>query len=195
MEKTLHTIQKVAKLGKILSTIIFVICIVAAALCVAGAICWEEFGEFEITVLGGVTISSLVESETGMTGGVVTACAAGVVLLLGEIILSKAAQKYFKHELEIGTPFTMEGAKELKKLGIKTILIPIISYAVAGITWFVFKRYLQMGGGEYDQEITINLGLGIMFIIGSLLCKLGAQQNGQKCLEENSYGEKETVSN
>lgn len=195
MEKTLHTIQNIAKVGKVLSTIVFVICIVAAVLWVAGAICWEEFGDFEITVMGGVTISGLVESETGMTGGVVTACAAGVVLLLGEIILSKAAQKYFKHELEIGTPFTMEGAKELKKLGIKTILIPVISYAVAGIVWFVFRRYLQMGGGEYDQDITINLGLGIMFIIGSLLCKLGAQQNGQKCLEENDNGEKETVSN
>ena len=196
MEKTLHTIQKIAKLGKVLSTIIFVLCIVAAALCVAGAVCWQEFGDFEITVLGGVTISGLVESETGISeGGVVTACAAGFVLLLGEIILSKAAQKYFKHELQTGTPFTMEGAKELKKLGIKTILIPVISYAAAGITWFVFRRYLQMGGGEYDQDITINLGLGIMFIIGSLLCKLGAQQSGQKRLEENGNGEKETVSN
>ncbi len=191
MEKTLHTIQNIAKVGKVLSTIIFVICIVAAALCVVGAICWQAFGNFEYTALGGVTISGMVNAEEG---GVVTACAAGFVVLLGEIILSKAAQKYFKHELEVGTPFTMEGAKELKALGIKTILIPVISYAVAGIVWFVFKRYLQMGGGEFDQDITINLGLGIMFIIGSLLCKLGAQQKEQKRLEEDDHGEKETVS-
>lgn len=177
MEKTLHTIQKFAKVGKVLSTIIFVICIVAAALCVVGAICWQAFGNFEYTALGGVTISGIVNAEEG---GVVTACAAGFVLLLGEIILAKSAQKYFKRELKAGTPFTLSGAKELMRLGVKTIVIPVASYIAAAIMWYIMRQVFQMGGGEFDQDITINLGLGIMFMIGSLLCKLGAQQSGEK---------------
>ena len=185
MEKTLHTIQKVAKLGKVLSGIVFVLCIVAAALCIAGAVCWEMFGNFEIKILGGITIRNFVASETGFIGGgIYTACAVGFVLLLGEVILAKMAQNYFKRELAAGTPFTMEGAKELKSLGIKTIVVPLIAYVAAAIVHVVMVRFLQMGGGEFQSELTINLGLGIMFIIGSLLCKLGAQQSGEKKSEE-----------
>lgn len=189
MEKTLHTIQKLAKVGKVLSTIVFVLCIVAAALCIVGAVCWELFGNFEVEVLSGVTIYNIVESETGVSSGAVfTACAVGFVLLLGEVVLSKMAQKYFKRELQAGTPFTMEGAKELKSLGIKTIVVPIAAYIAAAIVHVVMARFLQMGGGEFDTDITVNLGLGIMFIIGSLLCKLGAQQNEEKKLEEHHEG-------
>ena len=190
MEKTLHTIQKLAKLGKVLSTIVFILCIVAAALCIAGAVCWELFGNFEIELLGGgITIHNLVESETGIAGGAVyTACAAGFVLLLGEVVLSKMAQKYFKHELQAGTPFTMEGAKELKSLGIKTIVVPLIACVAAAIVHGVMEAALQMGDGEFDTDITVNLGLGIMFIVGSLLCRLGAQQNEEKKLEEHHEG-------
>lgn len=187
MEKTLHSIQKIAKWGKVLSTIVFVLCIVGAALCIVGAVCWELFGNFELELLGGgVTIHNIVESETGVSsGGVFTACAVGFVLLLGEVVLAKMAQKYFKNELQAGTPFTMEGAKELKSLGIKTIVVPLIAYVAAAIVHVIMVRFLQMGGGEFQSELTINLGLGIMFIIGSLLCKLGAQQSGEKKLEEH----------
>ena len=185
MEKTLRTIQKFAKLGKILSAIIFILCIVGALACIAGAICWEKFGDFEFN-FAGITISNMVESETGVTGGgVFTACAVGFVLILGEAILAKFAQRYFKRELEAGTPFTMEGAQELKSLGIKTILIPVISYAAAAAVHVIMVRFLQMGGGEFKSELTINLGLGLMFIIGSLLCKLGAQQSAEKRTEEH----------
>ncbi len=184
MEKTLHTIQKIAKAGKILSTIVFVLSIVGAVGCIVGAVCWELFGNFKID-LGGVTIHNIVEAETGMaSGGVFTACAVGFVLMLGEVVLSKMAQKYFKHELEAGTPFTLAGAKELKSLGIKTIVVPLIAYVAAAIVHGVMEAALQMGGGEFDTDITVNLGLGIMFIIGSLLCRLGAQQSGEKKLEE-----------
>ena len=186
MEKTLHTIQKIAKLGKVLSTIVFVLSIVGAAGCIVGAVCWELFGNFELDLLGGgITIYNLVESEAGIIGGVYTACATGFVLILGEVFLAKMAQRYFKHELKAGTPFTMEGAKELKSLGIKTIVVPLIAYVAAAIVHGVMVRFLQMGGGEFDTDITINLGLGIMFIIGSLLCNLGAQQSGEKKLEEH----------
>ena len=186
MEKTLHTIQALAKVGKVLSTIVFVLSIVGAAGCIVGAVCWELFGNFEIDLLGGgVTIHNIVEAETGIVGGgVFTACAVGFVLVLGEVFLAKAAQKYFKHELADGTPFTMQGARELKSLGIKTIVIPVISYVAAAIVYGVMVSVLQMGGDKFDMDITVNLGLGIMFIIGSLLCKLGAQQGGEKKLEE-----------
>lgn len=183
MEKTLHTLQVLAKIGKVLSTIVFVLSIVGAVGCIAGAVCWELFGEFEIKVLGGVTISNIVQTENGQVVGVFTACAVGFVLVLGEVILAKFAQRYFKHELEAGTPFTMEGAQELKSLGIKTMVIPIISYIAAAIVHWVMVYPLQMGGGEFETELTINLGLGIMFIIGGLLCKLGAQQRQEKKLE------------
>ena len=188
MEKTLHTIQNLAKVGKVLSSIVLILCIIAAAGCLAAAVCGEMFGDFEIK-LGGITISNMVETELGlMKGGIVTVCAVSFVLVMGEVFLAGFAKRYFKHEIEAGTPFTMEGAKELKALGLKTILIPVISYGVAALVWLVMTRFLQMGGGEYKTELSINLGLGIMFIVGSLLCKLGVQQNEEK-KSEGHYAE------
>ena len=171
--KTLGTIQKVSKAGKILSKIVFIFSLIGAIGCAVGITCLHFLPEtFEI---GDVTIHNLIEKEAEMTMGTMYASMAiGIVLCVGEAILSKIAERYFKNELKVGTPFTFEGAKELKRLGICAICIPIVTKITAEVTYQVMAQYLQ-DVKALNIGDPASVGLGIMMIVASLLCKYGAE--------------------
>ena len=88
----------------------------------------------EVFKLGGVTIHSIIDSHSHMSmPALYTAMAVGIVLCAAEAVLSKFAELYFKNELADGTPFTMRGAKELMRLGVLTIMIPLGMVIVCSI--------------------------------------------------------------
>lgn len=171
--KTLKTIQTLSKIGKIICKIIFIFCIVGFAGCIAGIISLACIPEG--LKLGGTTIKGLIEtSPKANLGTYYTAMAAGAVICAGEAVLCKIAERYFKHELEAGTPFTFEGAKELMRLGICTICIPLATVIVSGIIYGIMSSFFS-GVNELNLGNSVSIGLGIMFIITSLLCRHGAE--------------------
>ena len=121
---TLKTIQTLSKIGRILSKIVYICCVVGFCVCIVGIISLGLRGE--VFKLGGVTIHSIIESHSHMSmPALYTAMAVGMVLCAAEAVLSKFAEHYFTNELADGTPFTLMGAKELMHLGILTIMIPL----------------------------------------------------------------------
>ena len=96
-----------------------------------------------------------------------------------EAVLAKFAVCYFKKELKAGTPFTLSGAKELLRLGILTVAIPLGCALAANITEGILAGYMPvdrelLSGFLPDNEESITLG--IMFMLMSLLCRHGAEQ-------------------
>lgn len=173
MSKTLQTIQKLAKIGKILSTIVYVCCIVGTVGCAIGIISFALIpGNY---VIGNVTIHGLIESSAETSVGTIYASmGVGLVLCLAEVIVSGYAKKYFKNELEAGTPFTREGAKELTRLGIYAIVAPIVAVIIASIIYAVISAC--MGNvADVDFDGGGSVGLGIGFIIMGLICRYGAE--------------------
>lgn len=171
--KTLNTIQTLSKIGKILCKIIFIFCLIGFIGCIVGIIGLALIPNG--LNIGGTTIHGIVEKSPEISlSTCYTAMAAGVVLCAGEAVLCKIAEHYFKNELEAGTPFTFEGAKELIRLGIFTICIPIATSIISGIVCAVMTAVF---GKVYDFEFGkfISIGLGIMFIISGLLCRYGAE--------------------
>ena len=173
--KSLKTVQKLAKAGRIISTIVFVFAVIGFAACavcavIAGAVgdraielltdAVEKYGEKEITVTLEYLLTSLI---------------CGAVICAAEAVLAKFAEHYFKRELSDGTPFTFGGAAELKRLGLLAIFIPIGAYAAAGIVYGIMKlTYPELNEVSYSNGGTIMLG--VMLLVGSCLCKLGAEQ-------------------
>ena len=171
--KSLETIQKLAKIAKIFCRIIFVFCIVGASCCAAGIISLAVIPEsFKI---GGVTVQSMI-AEYGKVGigTCYTTMAVCIVLCAGEAVLCKIAERYFKNELDAGTPFTHEGSKELLRLGIFTIVIPIVTNIIAAILHAVMKLVFE-NVADMDISGYVSVGIGVMFIITSLLCRYGAE--------------------
>jgi len=176
--KTLKSIQTLAKIGKIFSKIIFIFSLIGGIGCIAGIISLALIPEgFKI---GSVTIRGLIEKSADISVGTLyAAMATGIVLCAGEAVISKLAERYFKHETEDGTPFTRGGAKELMRLGICTICIPLGTSVIANIVFQIMKTSLA-GVAELDLGYTASVGLGVMFIVTSLICKYGAEMNEVK---------------
>ena len=92
-------------------------------------------------------------------------------------MLSKFAEVYFKNELKAETPFTLVGAKGLL-LGILTLAIPTGCAVAGSIVEGIIAGFMQVEKAEamdiyFDNAASI--ALGIMFILGSLLCRYGAE--------------------
>ena len=177
--KTLHTIQVFAKIGRIVSRIIYIFCIVGVVGCgigFAAALTWSAASDVAFTIGGREIVlhGFRAAGETVEPGTIWAAALCGGILCIGEMILAKSAVRYFTRELSAGTPFTPDGAKELMHLGIKTIVIPIVSTVLAGVAYQVICR-LFTGVMDLDLDNFASVGLGVMLIVASLLCRYGAE--------------------
>ena len=172
--KTLKTIQALSKIGKVLSKILFIFCIVGFCGCIVG-ILGMALGAPTLKI-GGVTLESILNAEAEVTiSTVYAAMAAGMILCAGEAVLARFAEHYFKHELADGTPFTFAGAKEMQRLGILTICLPIGTQIVAEIVYAVMAQVMQ-GVAPLRLDSASSVALGIMFIVMSLVFRYGADK-------------------
>ncbi len=172
--KTLGTIQTLAKIGRVFSKIVFIFSIVGFCLGIAGIISLAAGAE--TVKLGGVTFESFIQDKADISLGTIYASiTVGTIMCIGEAVLSKFSEHYFKREIADGTPFNADGAKELKRLGILVICIPVGTEIVCQIVYEIFANVLK-NVSEYSFEHNGSIMLGVMFIIMSLICKYGAER-------------------
>ena len=171
--KTLKTIQTLCKIGKVISKVIYILCLVGGIGCAVGIICTALIPDS--IKIGGVTVHGLIESSAEVSmGAIYTAMAVGMIFCAGEAVLCKFAERYFRNELAAGTPFTLDGAKEMIRLGILTICIPIGTAIVAGITYGIMSAVFGKVA-DLDLNGSFSIGLGVMFIVTGLICRYGAE--------------------
>ena len=176
--KSLETIQKLSKIGKVLSKIAFILSAVGFIGCIAGLISLK-IGNGSFIRIGGVTLHALIPDEYGYNIKSIGAALSGwLIVCAGEAVLSKFAEVYFGNELRAGTPFTVDGARELKRLGILTLAVPTGSAVLGSIAEGIAAGFMKVEKLEamdiyFDNEASIVLG--IMFILGSLICRYGAE--------------------
>ena len=172
--KTLNTIQTLSKIGKIISKVIRILCIVGFCLSVAGIVSFAVLGETAFK-LGGVTIHGIIEKEAGITVPTVyAAMATGAVFCAAEAVLCAFAERYFKNELADGVPFTLRGSKELTRLGVLTIVIPLCATVVCSIGGAIAAHFYPELK-ELDYSSGASVGLGVMMIVTALICRHGAE--------------------
>lgn len=169
----LGKIQKMSKLGRVLCTIVFVFCMIGIISSIVG-IAALAIG-MENIKMGAFTIKSIIKYESHASLDTAKIhMATAIILCSGEAVIAKFAEHYFKGELQDGTPFNMERAKELTRLGIITIGVSIGTEIVAEIIYeimsFLFGNVGSLNIGNWGS-----VSVGIAFIIISLLCRYGAE--------------------
>lgn len=171
--KTLKTIQVLAKIGRIMSKILFILCIVGFCCCIVGIVSFAL--GLESFKIGDVTIKGIIEKEAGLSmPAFYAAMAVGIVCFAAEAVLCKFSEIYFRNELADGTPFTLRGAQELKRLGILVVVLSLCAGTVCAIGLAIASRvYPEIG--EQPPESIGSVGIGIMMIIASLLCRYGTE--------------------
>ena len=176
--RALDTIQKLSQIGRTLSRIAFIFSAIGVCGCMAGLLSLS-LGSGGLIRLGGVTLHGLIsEGSGGDVKGVAAAISGWMIVCAGEAVLARFAEIYFKNELKAETPFTLAGAKELLRLGILTLAIPTGCAAAGSIAEGIAAGFMNVEKAAamdryFDNEVSIVLG--IMFMLGSLLCRCGAE--------------------
>lgn len=171
-------IQVLAKIGKILSKIIYICCIVGFWGCIVGILALA-FGA-EAVKLEGLTLHTLLEDKAGISLGTLYVTIAGsLVLCIGEAFLARKAERYFTHELAAGTPFTVDGAQELWRLGILTVAVSLGSQVLSAIV-----QATLMGFWADARRLSLNpidsVALGLGILLAALLCRNAAAREQQR---------------
>ncbi|MBQ8177714.1 MAG: hypothetical protein IJ033_00840 [Clostridia bacterium] len=184
MKKTLSTIQGLMRLGRVLTIITLVFSIIGMVGCAVGGVALYATGDLIIeTEQGDITLGEFVYDETMATMEMLYfVIIVAFFACMTEVIISDRMAKYFKFELSEGTPFTFEGAKKLKKVGILAIVLPIVVEIVAAvIAVFLLANVPEAlpATESTSTEITYasSLGTGVMMLIFSLIFKHGAELN------------------
>lgn len=174
MNSTLNTIQTLSKIGRVFSKIIYICCIVGTVSCIIGMASLAA-GLDGALKWHGVTIHGIIESSADMSvGNLYAAMATGLIFCIAEGIIAKFAEVYFKHELSDGTPFTLAGSKELLRLGILTIALPLGGTVLAAIIHGVMEHAMA-GVTDVTRGDLSSVSLGVMFLVLSVVLRYGAE--------------------
>lgn len=172
MSKSLKTVQTICKVCKVLAEIAFVMFVVIVALMLVAAI-FTGTGKLDALLSSGALDLDEMLQQYGATQEYVTAVLVCMTIIIAaEAVVAKFINVYFKHELKAGTPFTFEGAKEMLRLGIITIAVPVGASLAATI---VFDIMAAGSGLDSEFNFEISLGLGLMFLALSPLLKHGTE--------------------
>lgn len=172
MSKSLKTVQTICKVCKVLAEIAFVLFVVIVALMLACGI-FIGAGKMDALLSSGALVLDEMLQQSGVTQEYVTAVfICMTIIIVAEAVVAKFINVYFKHELKAGTPFTFEGAKEMLRLGIITIAVPVGASLAATI---VFGIMAAGSGLDREFNFEISLGLGLMFLALSPLLKHGTE--------------------
>ena len=166
--KTLGTIQKTFRVFMNLAKAVAILSFVMAGLVLLVAGCgmvWRN---------GGRVIDLQMEDMLSMTVAVGVDQMIGLTLVDGVFaltsgVLSWMAHLYLKHEQADGTPFTMDGANRLKRLGIRMIVLSLVAEIVAEVVHACFRMSRQ--GAWCDGYVL----LGVVLILTSLVLRYGAE--------------------
>lgn len=181
--KSLNIIQKVFKAAKILSEIAFVFAFIGFCASIVGVLS-IAFGADSVIKIGGVTVHGIISQNLGVDVKSIAASLCGASILCAGIgITAKFSKAYFKNELNAGTPFTFEGAKEALRLGIITIALPTGCGVAGSIINSIVAGYFNVEksgafSAFYNDEVSV--AVGVMIIVMSLLCRYGAELKESK---------------
>lgn len=167
--KTLESIQKTCKVFKTLTKIAMILSFVCAGIALAGLLCgiaWRTGGN----VIGISMEDALKLTRANELNQMIGELLSDVVYALTEGILLLFAYRYLKRELEDGTPFTAEGAKQVKRLGIQTIVMPLAAAILSAVICECFDLTCP---GDWGNGAS--LALGVALILFSLVLRHGAE--------------------
>lgn len=169
MSKNLTMIQKCARVFRVFVRVGMILSIAGSVFGLAATVLWVRWNN---APAGGVTqldqLMQLVQQgdyyqKLAALIADTIACAFGAVLL-------SFALSYLTRELSDGTPFVDDTALQLRRLGVLTIVLPIVSVVLQMIPYAVFDLSAP---DRLDNAGSVILG--VVLILASLVFRYGAE--------------------
>ncbi len=172
MSKSLSTLQTIAKVAAIVCKVIFILCIVGAVGSLVGLLALAILGP---SLVGG-NGHQFVDEVALMSG--ILGCITGMIICAGEAVLARMGERYFMHEQEAGTPFTKDGAKEIFRLGIASLIVSVATSTACGIAFGIVWIF-EPSIGATDAPSAISIGVGLVCLLLSVIFAHGAELREQ----------------
>ena len=167
---SLAAIQKTFRVFSVLSKVAMILSFVWAGLTALGLLCgivWYSGGGAVMAGRETLLYLTAANSLSQMMGVLLT----DLVFALTDGVLFLLAFRYFRQEQEDGTPFTRDGAEQIRNLGIWTIALPLAAVVLSA----AFREVFGVSrAGDWDNQFSI--ALGIVLILASLIFRCGAEQ-------------------
>ncbi len=169
--KSLQTIQKVFRVFQILTKIAMILSFAWAGMAALGMLCGV------VWYRGGIVVGANREllyalTETGGMIEMIGVLFVDVIVALVDGVLLAFAYRYLNAEQADGTPFTHRGADQIKRLGIRTIVLPLVTTILVAVVYAVFNLP-QNAGNDWSNGFSV--ALGIVLIFASLIFRYGAE--------------------
>lgn len=167
--KTLESIQKTYQVFGTLAKIAMILSFLWAGTTLVGLLCgiaWRTGG----SVIGIAMENALKLTQAAGLDQMLGVLLADFVFALTDGLLFVFACRYFKQELADGTPFTFSGAEQVKSLGIKTIVMPLVAVILSAVIYECFGLAHPSDRGNGTAVV-----LGIALILFSLVLRHGAE--------------------
>lgn len=174
MTNSLTSIQKCTRVFRVLVRIGLILSIAGAVFGLAALMLWIHWNNAPATgipqldqVMQLIDRGSYYHTLSTLIADVVGCAFGGALLWL--------FHRYLTHELADGTPFTFSGASELRRLGVVTIVLPLVSLCLQAIPYTVYDLSYPN-----RMENGTSVLLGVALILASLVFRYGAELTRSK---------------
>lgn len=174
MTNSLTSIQKCTRVFRVLVRIGLILSIVGAVFGLAALMLWIHWNNAPATgipqldqVMQLIDRGSYYHTLSTLIADVVGCAFGGALLWL--------FHRYLTHELADGTPFTFSGASELRRLGVVTIVLPLVGLCLQAIPYTVYDLSYPN-----RMENGTSVLLGVALILASLVFRYGAELTRSK---------------
>ena len=178
MSKSLNTIQKCAKIFHRLVRVGVVLSIVGSVLGLAATMLWIRWNTAPTD--GSAAMEQFMQLiRQGNYHQTLAALMAETIACAFAVPLLWNAHRYLSRELADGTPFTDEGATQLRRLGVLTIVLPILCIVLQAIPYSAFDLPCPDGLDNGGSVM-----LGVVLILVFVVFRYGAELAGGTPREE-----------
>lgn len=174
MTNSLTAIQKCARVFRVLVRVGLILSIAGAVFGLAALMLWIHWNNAPATgipqldqVMQLIDRGSYYHTLSTLIADVVGCAFGGALLWL--------FHRYLTHELADGTPFTFSGASELRRLGVVTIVLPLVNLCLQAIPYTVYDLSYPN-----RMENGASVLLGVALILASLVFRYGAELTRSK---------------
>ena len=174
MTDSLTAIQKCVRVFRVLVRVGLILSIAGAVFGLAALMLWIHWNNAPATgipqldqVMQLIDRGSYYHTLSTLIADVVGCAFGGALLWL--------FHRYLTHELADGTPFTFSGASELRRLGVVTIVLPLVSLCLQAIPYTVYDLSYPN-----RMENGTSVLLGVALILASLVFRYGAELTRSK---------------
>ncbi len=175
--KSLKILITLAKVGRVLSKIVFIISLVGAILALLTIIALKSVGG-ELNPIGGNLHLTIVDVQDYSAETIYAYMGVAVLICAGEVFVARKAVKYFEHVLSEGTPFTTGLSTQLRDLGITNIAVSLGMVIVCSAALAAAKRFYP-DLPDLRVENTGSISMGISMLVCSALCRYAAELREQ----------------